>query len=72
VLRVAAEHGGEAPGDTGAALLVAGPLGHGRTYDGFVHTTQVAPTILEALGIRSSELRAVKMEGTRPLPSLPF
>jgi hypothetical protein len=67
-----AEHGGGAPGDTGVALLVAGPLGHGRSYGGPVHTTQVAPTILKALGIRPSELRAVKMEGTRPLPGLPF
>jgi phosphatidylinositol-3-phosphatase len=65
-----AEHGGGAPGDTEVALLVSGPGLHGRRVNVPVHTTQVAPTILRALGLEPSELEAVKMEGTRPLPYL--
>lgn len=67
-----AEHGGGAPGDTRVALLVARPWGGARTVASPVSTTQVAPTILKALGIRIRELQAVKMEGTRPLPLLGF
>ena len=67
-----AEHGGGAPGDTEVALLVAG---HGiakATVHHHVSTTQVAPTILEALGLDPKKLDAVKKEGTRSLPGLDF
>jgi hypothetical protein len=30
-------------------------------------TTQIAPTILELLGLDSKELQAVRIEGTEPL-----
>ncbi|HVN52252.1 MAG TPA: alkaline phosphatase family protein [Acidimicrobiales bacterium] len=65
-----AEHGGGAPGDTEVALLVAGPWTRGHAVHEPVHTTQVAPTILRALGLDPRELVAGKMEGTRPLPDL--
>ena len=67
-----AEHGGGAPGDTEVALLVARPWGNARTVAAPVRTTQVAPTILKALGLRTRELQAVKMEHTKPLPLLGF
>jgi hypothetical protein len=65
-----AEHGGGAPGDTDVALLVAAPWTKGRTVNAPVTTTQVAPTILRVLGIRTRELDAVRLEHTRPLPHL--
>ena len=37
-----------------------------------VQTTQVAPTILKALGLDPARLQAVGIEGTQPLPALPF
>ena len=36
----------------------------------FVETSQVAPTILELLGLDPTALDAVKIEGTPVLPSL--
>jgi hypothetical protein len=65
-----AEHGGGAPGDTDVALLVAAPWTKGQTVQAPVTTTQVAPTIIRALGIRTRELDAVRLEHTRPLPHL--
>jgi arylsulfatase A-like enzyme len=65
-----AEHGGGAPGDTGVALLVAAPWARARIVHGAVSTTQVAPTILRALGLAPRELQAVRLEHTRPLPYL--
>jgi arylsulfatase A-like enzyme len=35
-----------------------------------VKTTQVAPTILQLLGLHPDALRAVQIEGTRLLPGL--
>ena len=37
-----------------------------------VLTTQVAPTILHALGLDPTKLQAVVAEGTQVLPSLPY
>jgi len=37
-----------------------------------VGTAQVAPTILEALGLDPSELTAVRAEGTNVLPAVQF
>ncbi|HVP69416.1 MAG TPA: alkaline phosphatase family protein [Anaeromyxobacteraceae bacterium] len=66
-----AEHGGGAPDDTDVALLVVGPWCRGgHKVQNPVSTTQVAPTILKALGISPSELQAVKMERTPALPGL--
>jgi hypothetical protein len=63
-----AEHGGGAPADVGVALIVSNPGLHPAVFDAVVHTTQVAPTILQALRLDPERLQAVRAEGTRPLP----
>ena len=66
-----AEHGGGSLDDTHVALLVAGPsVGEGGKVDDLVHTTQIAPTILRALGLSPRALDSVRQEGTRSLPDL--
>jgi len=66
-----AEHGGGTTNDTGVALLISLPgLGSGRTISTAVGTTQVAPTILRALGLDPRALQAVTKEGTAVLPNL--
>jgi hypothetical protein len=65
-----AEHGGGAPGDTEVALLVAGGGVRPGVVRWRVFTTQVAPTILEALGLDPDALEAVRKEHTRVLPGL--
>jgi hypothetical protein len=37
-----------------------------------VETTQVAPTVLRALGLEPSQLQSVQMEGTPVLPATQF
>jgi hypothetical protein len=37
-----------------------------------VTTTQIAPTILNLLGIDTRQLQAVQIEGTRVLPGIPL
>ncbi len=69
---VKAEHGGFAQDDTNVILLVSNPDFRARTVTSFVETTQVAPTILRALGLRPSDLDAVRQEGTPVLPGLRF
>jgi hypothetical protein len=62
------EHGGFAHDDTNVPILVAGPtIGHEINLAP-VQTTQIAPTILAALGLDPTKLRGVQLEGTRPLP----
>jgi hypothetical protein len=63
-----AEHGGFALDDTNVMLLVSNPSLEARTITTFVETTQVAPTILEVLGLDPSKLDAVRKEGTAVLP----
>ena len=64
-----AEHGGFSEPDTHAALLLAGHGFHsGKVNSTPVTNTQVAPTILEALGLNPGALQAVVLEGTAPLP----
>jgi hypothetical protein len=65
-----AEHGGGTLDDTNVALLVSNPRLRPRTFEPPVSTTQVAPTILEALHLDPRSLDAVRKEGTRPLPGL--
>src|SRR5262249_28552217 len=65
-----AEHGGVADDDRHVALLVSAPSLHGKKVDDRVETRQIAPTILDLLGISSSELQAVQIENTRKLPDL--
>ncbi|QGZ65662.1 alkaline phosphatase family protein [Paraburkholderia acidisoli] len=67
-----AEHGGFHDDDTHVALLVASPklAGAGRSVSWPVSTTQVAPTLLAALGLPPDALQAVRLEGTAVLPDL--
>jgi hypothetical protein len=66
-----AEHGGGSQNDTGVALLVSLPaFGSAKTVSTAVATAQVAPTILQALGITPTQLQAVVKENTQVLPSL--
>ncbi len=67
-----AEHGGFAQDDTNVMLLVSNPGIRARTVTSFVETAQVAPTILQALGLDPSALDAVQKEGTPVLPGLNF
>ncbi|HZR76168.1 alkaline phosphatase family protein [Bradyrhizobium sp.] len=65
-----AEHGGGSLDDTHVALIVAGASAEQHNVDDLVHTTQIAPTILRALGLHSHALDSVRQEGTRVLPDL--
>ncbi|GAA2746737.1 alkaline phosphatase family protein [Terrabacter aerolatus] len=67
-----AEHGGDAPADRDVPLVVSG----GGTGRGTVHTpaatTQIAPTILELLGLDPKALEGVRADGTPVLPGLTY
>jgi arylsulfatase A-like enzyme len=66
-----AEHGGFTHDDTNVMLLVSNPgFGNSRSITTHVETAQVAPTILEALGLNPQRLDAVQIEGTQVLPGL--
>jgi hypothetical protein len=67
-----AEHGGFNTDDRSVALLVSNPHLAAKSIAATVQTTQVAPTILKALGYDPAELQAVTIEGTQELPALPF
>ena len=64
------EHGGFAFDDTNVMLLVSNPSIQPKTVTSWVETMQVAPTILQLLGLDPNSLDAVKMEGTSVLPGL--
>ena len=64
------EHGGYAWDDTNVMLLVSNPHIHSKTIHSFVETAQVAPTILQLLGLDPQSLDAVRTEGTPVLPSI--
>jgi hypothetical protein len=66
------EHGGFAHDDTNVVLLLSNPSFAPSTVKAEVGTAQVAPTILQALGIDPSALDAVRMEGTGVLPATPL
>ncbi len=60
-----AEHGGDNPPDRHVALVVSGAGAEGgKTVSSVVETTQIAPTILELLGLNPNSLEAVQAEGT--------
>ena len=65
-----AEHGGFSFGDTNVGLIVSNPELHARTLKTPVATSQVAPTILPALGLDPDALKSVRLEGTEILPGL--
>jgi hypothetical protein len=67
-----AEHGGFAHDDTNVMLLVSNPGFQAGTVTSFVETMQVAPTILQMLGLDPGSLDAVRQEGTPVLPGLSF
>jgi Type I phosphodiesterase / nucleotide pyrophosphatase len=63
-----AEHGGDHPEDRNVPIVVAWPgATSGLNVTAPVETTQIAPTILELLGLRPEELQAVQIEDTQPL-----
>ena len=65
-----AEHGGASADDRNVPILVVEPgAQHGRTIAAPVETTQIAPTILAQLGLDPRALQAVRIEGTKTLPS---
>lgn len=71
-----ADHGGLNEDDRHVALLVSGgalasksPC-RGKSVSESVFTRQVAPTVLQLLGIDSTSLEAVKSQGTKVLPGL--
>ena len=67
-----AEHGGFSYGDTNVGLIVSNPTLQAATLKTPVATSQVAPTILEALGLNPKNLKSVQVEKTEKLPGLPF
>jgi hypothetical protein len=67
-----AEHGGFTRNDTNVMLLVANPQFPASQITLPVATTQIAPTILKALNINPSKLKAVQLEGTPSLPGINF
>src|SRR5579863_9727966 len=64
------EHGGFAFDDTNVMLLVSNPSIQARTITSWVETMQVAPTILQLVGLDPSAPDAVRKEGTPVLPGL--
>jgi arylsulfatase A-like enzyme len=67
-----AEHGGFAHDDTNVIMLLSNPDFKPKTVLAAVGTAQVAPTILQALGLDPSLLKAVRVEGTNVLPAVQF
>jgi hypothetical protein len=65
-----ADHGGFAHDDTNVMMLVVNPSFTAETVYSGVTTMQVAPTIVDALGLAPSLLDAVKIEGTAVLPEV--
>ena len=51
-------------------LVVLPSVKNGRVIGAPVETTQIAPTILSLLGLNPKDLQAVRIEGTKVLPSL--
>jgi hypothetical protein len=64
------EHGGFSHDDTNVVLLLSNPSFSPKTVYAAVGTAQVAPTILQSLGINPQLLQAVQMEGTPVLPAV--
>jgi len=65
-----AEHGGFSHDDTNVMILVSNPNFAAKTLTTPVTTSQVAPTILKALGLNPGSLQAVQMQGTEVLPGV--
>jgi hypothetical protein len=66
-----AEHGGANPADRDVPIVVYAPGAvEPGTYRPWVQTTQIAPTILDLLGLDPDALQAVRIEGTQALPGI--
>ena len=65
-----AEHGGFAHDDVNVIMLLSNPSFSAKTVTSPVETAQVAPTILQVMGLDPNSLQAVRMEGTQVLPGL--
>lgn len=63
-----AEHGGFANDDTNVMMLVSNPGIPAGTWTAPVYTTQVAQTIVGALGLNPQALQSSQTEGTQVLP----
>jgi hypothetical protein len=64
------DHGGFGHDDTNVIMLVANPHFKASTISATTTTTQVAPTIVKALGLDPAALDAVREEGTAVLPEV--
>jgi Type I phosphodiesterase / nucleotide pyrophosphatase len=64
------DHGGFGHDDTNVMMLVENPRFTPQTVSVTTRTAQVAPTILQALGLDPLALEAVTQEGTQPLPEV--
>jgi len=62
-----AEHGGFSDDDRNVALLVSAPDIKPQIVEALSYTTQIAPTILAALGLDPNKLKGVRNEGTQVL-----
>jgi hypothetical protein len=66
-----AEHGGANPADRDVPIVVYAPgVVEPGMYHPWVETTQIAPTILDLLGLNPNALQAVQIEGTQVLPGI--
>ena len=65
------EHGGFSYGDTNVGLIVSNPAFQSTVLKTPVATSQVAPSILHALGVSPNALKSVQVEKTEVLPALP-
>ena len=65
------EHGGFSYSDTNVGLIVSNPAFKSSVLKTPVATSQVAPSILHALGVSPNALRSVQIEKTEVLPALP-
>jgi hypothetical protein len=64
------DHGGFAHDDNNVVLLVTNPNFTAQTVSNATTTMQVAPTIVQALGLDPNALDAVRAEGTAVLPEV--
>ncbi len=65
-----AEHGGFSHDDTNVILIVSNPGAVPRVVNEPVSTNQIAPTVIDVLGLDPTRLDAVREEGTVVLPDL--
>lgn len=67
-----AEHGGFSHDDTNVMMLLSNPFFHPQTVTSPVETAQIAPTILQWLGLDPNALQGVQIEHTQVLPAVQF